>query len=201
MPCLPSARSLSFFAVVVVAFLTVISIAAMQERDLMATVPLGLEQARNAAGLLVTVAGSFGLLYRAVEGAPLSHLLAMAMVVLAGAVVASPSWESCTGLGVLAVAAVLVAWKTPQSDWFAGICRLRTAPPAGSVGATKNSGNGVWMVPEQAGKTALSGTAVKPRLAAKTPIALGVAPVTVQLSLQPSAPVLVVLMVACVPPP
>ena len=109
------APPLFLFAVVVVAFLTVISIAAMQERDLMATVPLGLEQARNAAGLLVAVAGSFGLLYRAVEGAPLNRLLAMAMVVLAGAVVASPSWESCTGLGVLAVAAVLVAWKTPQS--------------------------------------------------------------------------------------
>ena len=66
-------------------------------------------------GLFVALIGSFGLFYRVVAGATAIQLIGMAMVVLAGSVVASPTWGPCIGMGVLGIAAALVAWRRPQS--------------------------------------------------------------------------------------
>ena len=65
-------------------------------------------------GLFVSLIGSFGLFIRAVAGASAIQLIGMAMVVLAGWVVTSPSWAPCIGIGMLGIAAAVVAWREPQ---------------------------------------------------------------------------------------
>jgi hypothetical protein len=108
---------LFFASVAVVGLLTAISIAIYTEgwRELKTAYPLGLLSAQALGGLLIAVAGSIGLLYRAVEGGAPAQLIGMAMVVFAGSIVAGASWENCIGLGALGIAAAVVAWKGQSS--------------------------------------------------------------------------------------
>lgn len=109
--------SLFFASVAVVGLLTAIMMAVLTSgfRELAATYPIGLLSAQAVGGLLIAVAGSIGLLYRAVEGGAPAQLIGMAMVVFAGSIVADASWENCIGLGALGIAAAFVAWKGQSS--------------------------------------------------------------------------------------